>query len=226
VVEIPPLAPPKIWSGRLQLGLNGAEGNSQQFMSRFTAKGKRETPDNKLTLDFLHILNHVDSELTQNNWLLDGRSEWPCWSSCWSVFVHNTTEFDDFKAFDYRVTADAGLLYKLIKNETTEFQLRAGAGFSHEYGVAEADYVPEASYGLTFDHQVAKRSKLLIKGDMYPDWRDWGDYRAQGEGAWEIKVNEDGNVSVRLSVIDRYDATPFDKKHNDLTYAAEAAWDF
>jgi hypothetical protein len=228
VVEVVPCEkpPPKLWSGRIQLGLNGSDGNSQQLTARSTGKAKRETLCTKLTLDVVHVMSHADSDLTQDNALFDGRFEKLFADGPWSWFVHETTEFDEFKAFDIRVTADSGLALRLIKDESIELQVRAGAGFSREYGVPAADYVPEASGGFTFEDQLGKQYKLLIKGDIYPDWRAFSDYRAQGEAAWEVKPDPDGGFSIRLSLIDRYDSTPSGKKHNDITYAAELAWDF
>ncbi len=110
--------------------------------------------------------------------------------------------------------------------------MRAGGGFSREYGVPGAEYVPEASAGFDFEHKLNRRQRLNVKGDIFPDVRDLSDFRARLEAGWEIRLDAsehdaDDHLRLRLSVLDRYDSTPGpNNKPNDVTYSALLVWEY
>lgn len=222
--DLPP--PPKIWSGRIQLGLNGSSGNSEQTSLRATANLKRETDRSVFTFDTVYTVAVANGEVNEDQLLLESRLERSFLETRWSGFIHGTTEYDAFTEYEMRVTGDGGVAYKLIRNERTQLQLRIGWGAMKEVGPPDAVWVPEGSYGYEFSHQLWDRHKLSAKTDIYFDMGDYGNYRARSDAGWEMKIDSDGHLSFRLSGIHRYDSTPGDKRPSDLTYAALVVWDF
>lgn len=226
--------PPNPWSGRVELGFNGAEGNSQLASTRVGLRAIRKTEATEFTAKLTYNITNSMGERTENQLIGESRFEHFHFKP-FSYYVHGTYEFDQFTAFDYRLTADAGLAWNIIHdgnfdfyliNESTNLKLRGGAGTSREFGIPDAEYIPEASFGFSFSHQLTKRQRLSADSDYFPDVRDWNDYRIRSNATWEIKVDPEGNMSIKFSLIDRYDSTPHGKKHNDLTYAAQLVWDF
>jgi len=228
IEELPakPETPAKPWKGGFELGLDGTEGNSQTLNFRLGLNAKRSTPQSALTLDLDYRKNTSEAEETAHRAFLDWRFERLFPNSPWTCFVHGSVDYDEFKAFDLRVTADLGLGYQLIKTKTTSLVARAGGGFSHEIGSTDKSYVPEAVFGLDFERQLSRRQKLTFSTEYAPDVTDIGDFRLTSRAGWEVLVDQEMNLSLKLSVLNRYDSTPGDAKPNDLDYSAVLLWKF
>jgi putative salt-induced outer membrane protein YdiY len=227
VLEVVPEPPPiKLWCASFELGLNGSEGNSDLFNFRFGADAKRETAASILKFDLDYKKDTTEDVETANRLFFDARHEWLFGESPWTVFVHHTDEYDEFKAFDLRITFDAGVGYYFIKREGTSLQGRAGSGVSHEIGGPDDDWVPEAVLGATLEHQLTARQKLCATADYYPSWEDFEDFRAVTAVNWEILLDEAWHLSLKLGINDRYDSTPDGAEHNDLDYSAVLLWSY
>ncbi len=90
--EVAAEPPPKIWSGGLELGFNGADGNSNLFKIRFAGNVKRDTPENVFLMDFVYGYAKAMGEDTENRALLNARDEIPFPDSPWSVFGSTNIE--------------------------------------------------------------------------------------------------------------------------------------
>lgn len=226
VVQENPEPPEKLWEGSFEIGLDGTEGNSRTFNFRLGLDAKRTTAENLLTLDLDYRQNTSDARQTAHRAFLDGRAERLFSQSPWSCFAHGTVDYDEFKRFDMRVTQDAGLGYQLVQTESTCLAARLGGGFSHEIGGSDERYVPEAVFGMEFEHRLGKRHKLSVVGEYSPDVTDFGGFRVNTRAAWEALIDQKMNLSLKLSVLDRYDSTPDGAEPNDLDYAAVLLWKF
>jgi putative salt-induced outer membrane protein YdiY len=144
--------------------------------------------------------------------------------SPWTLFGTGSAEYDQFKVFDLRLSAHAGVGYKLIKNESTTLLGRIGSGVSHEIGGPDDSYVPEALLGLDFEHQITARQKLIFKSEYLPEWGDYENYRLVSDASWECLLDEASNLSLKVGAIDRYDSTPNGLKANDIDYLMLLLW--
>jgi putative salt-induced outer membrane protein YdiY len=225
-VAPPAPPPPKLWEGSFELGFNGTQGNSETTNFRLGASGKRKTDDDELTLSLIYTKSTADGRETANRAFGEGRNEWFYDDSPWTLYVHGTGEYDEFKAFDLRLTADAGLGYNFIKNDGTTLVGRFGPGVSQEIGGPDDSLVPEAVLGIEFEHKLSQRQKLLAEATWYPALDDFGDYRLTSKAGWELLIDAEMNLSLQLNVSDRYDSTPNGAKPNDLDYALLLIWKF
>ena len=226
VVDPKPKPPPKIWQGNFELGLDGSEGNSQRFNFRFGVEAKRKTEDDVLKLDLDYHKNTSHLEETAHRTFLDWRYEWLFEDSPWTWFAHGTVDYDEFKAFDVRVSIDTGLGYQFIDTDKTSLMGRCGGGWSREVGGPDDEYVPEATFGSEFEHQFSPRQKLTATVDYTPDVSDFRDFRLKTKAGWEFLLDEQMNLSLKLSVLDRYDSTPHGAKPNDVDYSVTLLWSF
>lgn len=226
----PPPAPkpkPPAWCGSVELGLNGSTGNTETFTLRFGSHLKRKTESRVLSLDLNYRKVETDGEESANRMLGEGRQEYLFTESPWSLYIHGLIEYDEFRDFDLRLAGDAGVGYDLIRTGATRITLRSGPSFSQEIGGSNDDFVPELVFGGDFDCQISKRNKLTAKVDFYPSVKDpIDDYRCNSEGAWELLLSEEMNLSLKFSIMDRYDSTPGTRLANDLDYAALLLWKF
>ena len=146
--------------------------------------------------------------------------------SLWTLFVHGTDDYDEFRPYDIRVTMDAGVGRKLIDTDRTSLLGRFGAGFSREVGGPSDEYVPELAFGLDIDHKINDRQKLSATVDYMPDASKFTDSRINARLSWEVLLDEEANLTLKVSLLDRYDSTPNDARPNDVDYAIVLLWSF
>ena len=110
----------KIWDGSFDLGMDGSEGNSETFNLHVGFHAKRKTETNILTLSLDYNKQTAQTIATTNRLYFDGRLERLIAESRWSLFAHETVEYDEFQSFNVRDTSDAGVGYRAIKNDNTD----------------------------------------------------------------------------------------------------------
>ena len=218
--------PPKIWEGRVEFGANGSEGNSERFATRYGGKLKRSTLRNLWTMDILYSTSYAKDVQNENKMLADTRSEWPFGFSPWFAYTHGTAEYDQFKAYDWRLTNDSGLGYQYLNTGVTQFKGRMGVGVSQQLKSDDELFTPEGIFGFTFEHKLTKRQKLIATTDMFHDLEDVDDFRSRSNASWEIKIDPPARLSLRFGIINRYDSTANGKKKNDLDYSSVVVWEF
>lgn len=221
-----PDPPPKLWEGSFELGLAGSAGNTDKLNFRFGFDAKRKTESNVLSLDMDYHRDNTEGEQTAHRALADWRWEWLFCDSPWTWFVHGTTDYDEFQAFDVRVALDTGLGYQFIDTERTTLLGRFGAGASREIGGPEDDWVPELVFGSEFTHQLTERQKVSASMEYTPDVTAFEDFRVRSKASWEVLLDADSNLSLKLTVLDRYDSTPHGVEPNDIDYTMTLLWSF
>jgi len=215
-----------LWKGSVELGLNGAEGNTKTFNMRFGIDAERKTDHSILSFDLDYHKTDSDYVETANRAFLDSRFEQLYEDSRWTSFVHNTVDYDEFQSFDSRWTADLGLGYQCIKSDSTSLSTRCGAGVSQEVGGPDSTYVPEAVFGLEFSHKLTDRQKLKADVEYTPDVTGFDNYRLRTRATWEVLIDREMNLSLKFSVTDRYNSMPNGKRPNDLDYSVVLLWKF
>ncbi len=215
---------PKGWDSSFELGTNGSTGNTetQSFETGADLNWKNERRKFELAFDYVRAT--ADGRENKNYGLFTARHDWLLVDSPWSVFIENQLEYDEFRSFGLRLVLNGGLSYAFIDNDTTTLSGRAGAGVMHEFESPDERWVPEALFGTDFKHQLTDRQKVSLTLDYFPAWTDFSDFRVQTKGSWEMLLDEATNMSLKLSITDRYDSTPNGLKPNDLNYSMMLLW--
>ncbi len=214
------------WNGSFELGLDGSSGNSETFNFRLGLDMDRKWDVHQINIDLDYIKKTAGDVETANRSFLDWRYERLFRDTPWTWFVHGTFEYNDFEAWDARVAADTGIGYKLIATDATKLVSRAGGGFSRKIGLPDDYWAPELAFGLDFEHKVSKRHRLKAKVDYTPDVTNFASYRVNSQASWEMLIDDEMNLSLKLGVISRYDSNPEGAKPNDLDYSAVVMWRF
>ncbi len=221
-----PVPAVKIWSGNVELGINGTAGNSETFNMRAGGQLQRKTETSLFKGMTTYLKNSANGTETANRSFTEGRYEWLNPNSRWTPYVHGLLEYDEFRNFDLRITADAGLGYQFIDTETTDLQARAGFGASKEFGSPDDDVKPEAVFGAEFSRKISARQSIDLSVDYYPSVEDLNDFRLNTVLNWVFVIDEANNLSLKLGIIDRYDSTPSGAKYNDIDYSLLLLWAF
>ncbi len=216
----------KGWTNHAELGLNGSTGNAVTNAIQTGLEMKRKTDTYTLGIDFNYRQASTQGRNTEDNARLNIDYDRLLADTNWTHFAKLGLAYDKFKAFDLRLNVNTGLGYYWIRNDTTNFITRAGAGASREFGAPIDRWTPEAVFGFEMDHQLSERQKVTAKLDYFPSLRDLTDFRAVTDVAWETLIDEAENLSLRLSVTDRYDSTPQGALPNDVYYAALLLYKF
>lgn len=214
------------WENSAELGINGSDGNAQSFSFQTGARFKRKTDANLFDLRMSYNRTKANGVETQNNALVFADFERFLGESRWTYFLKNGLEYDEFKAFDLRYNINSGLGYSFFRTDDLTVTGRLGAGASREFGGPSNDWVAEALFGLDYEHQLNSRHKWIAKVDYFPEWGDFANYRLISDVAWEYLIDENGDLSLKLGAVDRYDSTPNGAKPNDINYSALLLYKF
>jgi hypothetical protein len=228
--SLPPPPPPKRWTGGFEFGVNGSQGNADVLNLRLGLNTDRRVDDNLFHADLLYTLTRQDGTTKQNQAWLNARDEILFPNSPWSVFAATQVEYNQFRAYDFRVGAYAGLSYRLVFTPTTLLKTRVGAGAawqtSTQTGGPPDQWVPEAILGMDFNRKLTDRQGLVSSIDVYPNLSQIGQYRVRSRVGYEIVLDPDHGMVLRLGVQDWYDTNPGPAKRNDVNYFATLLFKF
>jgi hypothetical protein len=202
------------------LGLNGSSGNASLFNLRFGLNAQRKVTDNIFTTDFIYTYTETESVTTVQQALLNARDEILFAGTPWSLFGSTNIEYDELRAYKFRVGIYAGVGYTFIDDADMTFKVRAGAGAVREIGSGGlADrWVPEMVFGYDFKYRLTDRSSFISVLDFYPRIDDWSKFRVRARLGYEHILDPENGIVLRLGLQDRYDSDPGNAKKNDLTY--------
>jgi putative salt-induced outer membrane protein YdiY len=223
--EPPPEAKPK-WTGRLALGFNGSDGNADRLRLRYDAGATRTYKGETLNLNLAYSIATEGSHRSEHWLRANARNSWAYQDTPWQAFAEAETEFDEFKAYDVRLSAGGGAAYRIFDTDRTDVTARAGVGGRREFGGADNDITPEAIAGFELAHQLNARHRLTAQATYFPALDDLGDFRATGRAAWEILIDPELNLTLQFGAEDRYDSTPESRERNDLDYFAQLVLKF
>jgi len=215
---------PAPWDIGIQFGLNGSEGVNETMSLQSGGHIKRESKHWKLDTSLAYNKNTNNDIETQNNALLDVRIDRILKESPWSLYVLHQTLYDEFQAYDLRVSANTGVGYQLFDTKTIDLIGRFGGGTSREFGGPDNQWAAEALMGLEYEHSISDLQRFSAKVDYYPEWEQFDNYRIVADIGWEIDLDRPKNLSLKFSVVDRYDSTPNGVQPNELNYAALLIW--
>jgi putative salt-induced outer membrane protein YdiY len=199
---------PHPWDMGVELGINGSEGNNNVFSMRVGGHVKRVTPKWKLDSSLLYNKNHSNGIETQNNGKQDTRIDRILAETPWTLFVLENLIYDEFQAWDTQLSLNTGVGYQWIKTPMLDLLTRMGVGATREFGGSEEDWQPTGLLGVDYTHQITKTQKLTAKVEYYPEWEDLNEFRVVSDFGWQVDLDRPKNVSLKLSLIDRYDSTP------------------
>ncbi len=207
------------WDSHAEFGLDGSNGNADTLALQTGLEMKRKSERSTLALDVDYRQASSRNAIIEDNGRFNIDYDYLFADSPWSGFAKYGMEWDKFKAFDLRLNLNGGIGYFWIRDDTTTFVTRFGAGASKEIGAPVDDWIPEAVFGMEAERQLTSRQKVKGKVDYFPAWENFDDYRLVTDLAWEILLDGSENLSLKLAATDRYDSTPQGARPNDLYYS-------
>jgi len=220
------LPPEPAWSGSLELGMNGAQGNTELQRARMSLNARRTAEHETFDLRVTYQAAQTFDKTTENRFFARAKNEWATRKKDWRVFVEGSAERDQFRDFDWRLTGNAGFAYDAFKEDATTLTLRAGVGGSTEFGAPNDGFEPEGTLAYELRHRLNKRVSLTSTGEFITDLKNTSEFRARVNAAIDTKLDDSGAWRLRIGVEDRYESMTTRAEKNDFDYFVSLVYRF
>lgn len=231
---VPPLAPQSAqapapepgwlesWKFTFEGGWNGSSGNTNQQSVRVRLSGVRAVTETTTNASIGWNHQQVDGEDRANNVIVDMRNEWnPGPKGGWGFYVAGNSEYNEFTAWDFRVSANAGLSFDLLKDNDLTIVARTGFGGTREFGSSMTDPRAEFWPSLDVSYTIDERSKLGTSISSAVNVEDVDASRADIKAWYEVIIDPEHAISLKIGIEDRYEYAPaIGRESNQLEYYA------
>jgi len=215
------------WKSSVEFGLNGSAGNTDRQSLRFVFKTRRKTEKIETSFNSLLRMTQQESSDAVRQLTLDGRNDWFNQDiKSLRYFAEGKVELDEAKPWDYRVSGFGGIGYEFIKNEKTSLVGRSGFGGSQRIGIDDDEFRAEAFLAANVSHKLTDQQNIKAAVEYLPDTSTWQEYRLNANAAWEVKIDPESDMYLRMGVANRYDSDPGNARPNDLDYFVNIGWSF
>ena len=213
-----PEEPASPWELDVEVGLNGTQGNSNDFDGRAGIDTKRTSERTEFTAGLHYNLDmngrstdeQTGDALLRNDWLFPG--------SPWRYFVSTNWDYTDQEEWEFRGRLETGPAYAFIDNDRTQLIGRTGFGVLREFGGDDDDFHPTWSIGHNTSHKLTDRWTLSWDAN-YIQKIDDGEFLVVNEANADYKLSNSRDISLRFGAKDTYNSDPDgDDDENDLSY--------
>lgn len=217
----------KGWNRRLEAGLSGAEGNSQNFNFRIGFHGDYADAEDRWLYDMVYRRTESGGATTENKFYAALTKDWLLPEEDYFYFANGRYDIDDQQAWDHRLSAFGGVGYQIVKEEDWDVRGRAGIGGNQEIGGAEEGFTLEALLGIEVDHQIADNQSIAFTNTLYPSLEEVGDFRNITTLEYVIAIDRDKGMDLKIGIANEHDSNVAPgTSRNDFTYFATLVWKF
>ncbi len=215
------------WTHRVELAASGTEGNARTGNFRGAFNASRHTELTQASLSLTYQYGTRDSSVTQERFVTSGRFDRLMKDSRWRSFLSGSFEIDRFRDWDYRLTGGGGFGYQVIKDEKTDLLARGGLSLAQDIGGLDEHVRSEAILGLDLARTIDERQKVIGALDFLPTIGEFDQFRINARLSWEILLDPESRLSLRIGGENRYDTTArAGALRNDISYYAGIAVEF
>ncbi|MEM9167214.1 MAG: DUF481 domain-containing protein [Planctomycetota bacterium] len=216
------------WDGELRFGLELASGNNDRtrFRGGFDINKKYDGHSTRLRSEYVIARNNAGE--SENRLTSSAIQDWGTGGTKFSgVFLRADGDLDRFQDFDYRLNVSTGARYTALKNDKTELVARIGGSVRREFGGPDDDYVPEGAFFVNFKHKIGDRQRVGASLDYLPELEQVSRYRLIARANWDVDIDPESGLGLRLKAENRYDARPNRRpERNDFDLSVLLFWRF
>ena len=215
------------WDWNAVVGINGATGNNENLSARAAIDGERKTSKYETTAGISYTYGTSDGTKNTSRGVAYIRNDWLT-DSKWRYFAQGKWEYDEFQAWQHRVSVAGGVGYEFINDDKQTLIGRAGLGASYEMGKnADEKVIPEGLLGLDWTYKVSENSTLKASTTYYPSFDDFGEFRWVNSAGLEVVMDAESGMTLNTGFEHRHDSDPGTGiKNNDLDYYMGLGWKF
>jgi putative salt-induced outer membrane protein YdiY len=215
----------EVWKHELEAGFNGSTGNSESTNIHTGYSGRYKDADHGWKFIAAYDKAKSDGVESRNQFFADLLKDWYWSDSPWFAFTQGRYDRDEFKDWDYRLSASGGVGYEFIKSDTWYLAGRLGLGGNKTYGAQDEVFTQEALFGLDASWTISERESVDFKTTYYPSLEESGEYRNISALNWRMTMLEQGTLAMKIGLINEYDsmAAPETDK-SDFKYNLSLVW--
>lgn len=216
------------WNRQLELGLNGAEGNSQNLNFRAGFFANFEDDEDRWLFETVYRTSSSDGETSENRFHIQLTKDWLLPGEDYFYFANGRFDADEFEDWDQRVSGFVGGGYQFIDEGKWNVRGRAGIGGNQEIGGTNGDeFTIEALIGVEADYQISDGHSIAFTNYLFPSLENAADFRNVTTLDYIIAIDRDKGMSLKLGLANEHDqGTPAPSRRNDFTYYASLIWQF
>ncbi len=222
-----PAEPVPAWKSKLEVGLNGAGGNTRSNNLMAGVTSERTLPKDIWKFNARYTASSSEGTTTQNRFSAGLRKDWILEDERKSVFAEGLYDHDQFQEWTQRGSVAAGYAFRFLNEKDFTLGYRLGAAGTKEWGSGEDHVRPEGLLGLEGKWKIDASKELVFQSTYYPDLTDRPEYRALSSATISFRLNDAGTLNLRLGVEHEYDThrtEPF--KRTDYRYFLLLVMDF
>jgi putative salt-induced outer membrane protein len=216
------------WDKSIDIGITGASGNSDNLNARVQLSAERKTSKMESKASALYRLSQSDGDNTENRFRFDLSNDWlPPEGSKIRWWARGAYEYDEFQAWDHRLSTSGGLGYELINNDKHTLVGRLGLGGSQTFGDDNEEFRPELVAGLDYAYQIKENQRFVAGTEILLDVSDTDFWRTNSFARYEALIDPTNGLNFKTGITHRYDSEPGgDVDKSDFEYFATLGWTF
>lgn len=215
------------WKQRAEFAFSLNDGNTESSNLRLEYKAIREAEIDKLTFDAAYYRQTDQGSTSENRLRAEGNYDRDIPETRWLWFVNGRYEWDQFESWDHRVGLSGGVGYRAIDREDIELILRAGVGFTREFGSDRNELIPEGLFGYDFRWDLDDRQGLESTFRYYPDLSDLGEFRTVTTLGWHYALDIKDGLELTAGLLHEYQSeVDAGIEQSDLRLYAGVGFDF
>ena len=215
------------WKRRIDLGLNGKQGNSETTVITGGARFRYDDDWSRWRLNGRYIFDRDGGEVSDNNGNVDLRHDWLYPDRRWFWSAGTRYQFDEKESWRHRLTLFAGPGYDVLQTETQHLNVVVGPSYTREWGERDDDKA-EAATNLTYGWEPIDRLSFNLTNSFFVElFPNDGAIRNLTTAQWSIELSQHPALSLNLGVDNEYETQPEEEdKRNDLKYYVTLGLDF
>lgn len=216
------------WSGQVTLGIDGSDGNTQEFNLRIGASADKETTHWNLTNSLAYLNSQNDGQESEDRLRLIHRQERKFSESKWSAFLQEEYTYDEFDTFLHRIGVFAGAGYKLVEDDKQLLKAIGGFGAIYQSGnTVDPGWTPEVFVGGEYDRDLTAKQKIHIDSTVFFAIDGENEARWITNLSWEALLDEEANLSLQAGARNEYDSgTSAPARKNDFEFFIQLAFSY
>jgi len=223
----PEVDPAEAWKFSIALGASGKSGNGDSNDLNASVGAEQEDATKRWRLLGEYVYADSDNEKTKDKAGVTVLRDFKLKDSPWFFYAAGKMEWDEFTPWDRRASLSAGAGREIYKDESWEVRGRAGFGYTKEWGSETNEWRPEGLIGAEAKWTINDWQSIEGNTYYFPDFDDGGEYRITSRLDWSIRLNDLGNLHLKLGIKNEYDShrtKPFDR--DEFEYYVALAYSF
>ena len=214
------------WKRQIELGVNGTTGPIDSQNYRAYVNLTRATLLQNTVATIVYVRGENNFGTTQDRSEFSARNDWKIAGGKWSMWASARMDWDNRQRWDGRVSAAGGLGYVFEKNDKWNVVGRLGAGLAREINGDNA-IIPEVGIAaFSVDYKINDKWTAYANSEYFPDSKTWGDYRTISRAGFNLVIDPELKMNLRLGTEYRFDSDAPTDRASVLDYFAVLGFAF